>query len=74
MTKRYIRKIQLQGTSLVVPLPRQIREAGGFIKGFEVEMEYSDGKITITLAPDHHAVKCRTCKGTGVVLVKKGKR
>lgn len=69
--KRHIRKLQTHGTSIVVAIPKEIREVGGFKKGAHVELKYVDGRLVITHFPDHYVNKCYKCNGTGILLVKK---
>lgn len=68
---KFIRKLQKQGTSFVVPIPKEIRVRGNLIVGTDVTLEYIKGKIIITPHPNHHVVECYKCNGSGIRTIKK---
>ncbi len=66
MSQVFTRKIQRQGTSIVVPLPAELRRLG-YNQGVTVDLWEDKGQIIIARRPDeemlcHHCDGLRTCR------------
>ena len=58
----YIRTLQKQGTSVVVPIPSEFRKYG-FTIGNKVDMREEDGDIILSIRDDEKQQLCPHCNG-----------